>query len=112
MGAKEAAASVVFAFEGRQLRPDGYHDRRADGGHAVSRHAAGTAASFEGRIMSAEHGGVADEQRLPRQEQPGQHAADGEPASRRPVPSGHLAGQLAGLRRKSMMRAKLEVSEI
>ena len=112
MGAREAAASVAFAYEQRQPRSEGSHVQHADGSDAPRRRAGSRAVPSEGKGTGAELGGVAEEQCRPQPEQPGRHAADGETASRRPVPSGHLSAQLAGLRRKSVLRAQLEVSEV
>ena len=115
MGAREAAASVVFAYERRQLQLDGSHVQHVDaGGCALGGPAAGSAAAAaQGAGSNAEVARAADEQCRSRPEQSGrhcQHAADGETASSHT--SGHLAAQLAGLRRKSVLKAQLEVSEV
>jgi hypothetical protein len=112
MGAREAAASVALAYEHRQHWQDGSHGHHAGSSGALGRHAGSTAAPSGTGGICAEQGSVIEEHCRPQQEHPGQHVADDETASRRPVPSGHLSAQLAGLRRKSMLRAELEVSEV
>ena len=113
MGAREAAASVAFAYEQRQRRQDESHVHHEGGGSSstAGRHAGSAAAPLGKGGLGAELGGVAEYWR-PQQEHPGQHAGDGETPSRRSVPSGHLSAQLAGLRRKSMLKTELEVSEV